>query len=135
MKRVYHPYHLWEDYLAGMWRKVDSSEEKIFLEKAIAFTGDHLLYGSWMMKVIEQWPITCEHNLTDPTQNRRAWIGHCAAALGINCPEYITRLAWGFLNQGQQDRANADADKAIEAWELKNCGSDGVEYGQALFIF
>lgn len=135
MKRVYHPYHLWEDYLAGMWRKVDSAQEAEYLQKAIAFTGDDALYGSWMLKVANQWPIACEHNLTDETQNRRAWIGHAACCLGIGCPEYITRSAWGFLNKEQQDRANGRADIAIESWETRQQMEIRGEYGQALFAY
>jgi hypothetical protein len=69
------------------------------------------------MKAIELWPIACEHNLTDDTQNRRAWIGHAACQMAINCPEYITRSAWGYLTREQQGKANAMADKAIARWE------------------
>jgi hypothetical protein len=117
LKRVYHPYHLWEDYLNGMWRKVSASEERIFLEKAIAFTGNADLYGAYMIWAIKMWPIGCEHNLTCIEMNRQAWIGHAATCIAIECPEYITRSAWWQLTQEQQDKANAKADIAIKIWE------------------
>jgi hypothetical protein len=117
IKRIYHPYEKWEDYINGMWRKVTPEEEKEFLQKAIEFTGDHKLYGSWMQKVIKAWPVACEHNLTDTGMNRRAWVGHAAVSLAINCPEYITRMAWWNLSKEQQDLANDQADRAIEKWE------------------
>lgn len=117
MERIYHPYHVWEDWKNGMWRKVSGQEERDFLEKAIEFTGNHELYGHWMMQVVNTWPIACEHNLTDLTQNRKAWIGHAAVSLAINCPEHVTRSAWGFLTKKQQDDANMVAERAIEAWE------------------
>jgi hypothetical protein len=100
-----------------MWRKVRKSEEDSYLAKAIEFTGDHALYGRWMRKVIPAWPIACEHNLTDLSQNRRAWIGHAATQLAIDCPEYVTRMAWGHLTEQQRRDANRQADLAIELWE------------------
>jgi hypothetical protein len=121
VKQKYHPYKEWEDYLAGMWRKVPSSEEAKYLDEAIRFTGDALEYGSYMLRVAKEWPISCEHNLTDISQNRRAWIGHAACCLAIKCPEYLTRQAWGYLSQKQQDEANAQADIAISWWELHKC--------------
>jgi hypothetical protein len=114
-KRVYHPYELWEEIKFGMWD--DVSDEKEWLEKAILFTGDHKLYGSFMMRVVSEWPISCENALTDYNINRRAWVGHAASALGIGCPEHITRKAWRFLSYEQQYLANEEASRAIRAWE------------------
>jgi hypothetical protein len=119
MKRIYHPYWNWEDFKAGMWCNISKEEETIYLQKAINFTGNADLYGEWMLKVIEQWPIACEHNLSCTTMNRQAFIGHAACCLAIGCPEHITRLAWHQLTQDQQDRANIKADYAIKMWEEK----------------
>ncbi len=118
MKRIYHPYHIWEDYQHGMWRKLPSSEERAATDSAIVFTGDHLLYGSFMTMVAEKWRFSCEHNLTEISMNRRAWIGHAAACMAIGSPEYITRRAWWMLTQEQRDLADAEADRAIHQWEL-----------------
>lgn len=115
MTQIYHPYHLWEDYLAGMWQRCDRGEEERLLQVAIEFTGDHIKYGIAMLRVIVEWPVTCEHNLTSPL-NQRAFIGHCAVCLQIGIPEYITRMAWAYLSKQQQDDANAAADRAILQW-------------------
>lgn len=88
MKRIYHPFWDWEDYKAGMWNK---SKNKDLLQKAIEFTGNAELYGSYMFRITDEWPISCEHNLTDLSQNRKAWLGHAACCLAIGCPEDITR--------------------------------------------
>ena len=100
-----------------MWGSV--KDRKSFLEKAIEFTGDAELYGDWMLRVIEEWPNSCEHNLTDISQNRGAWIGHAAVALAIQGPEDIVRSAWAKLWKLQQARANAKADEAIRRWECQ----------------
>ena len=114
-KRVYHPYTLWEEISHGMWSDVEN--EKEWLEKAISFTGDHKLYGSFMFKVVESWQFSCENALTDYNINRKAWVGHAACALAIGCPEHITRKAWKHLSHEQQYLANEEASRAIRAWE------------------
>jgi hypothetical protein len=126
MKQKYHKYNDWEDYKSGMWRKVPFNEESKYLDEAIRFTGSAQEYGSFMLRVAKEWPISCEHNLTDVSQNRKAWIGHAACCLAINCPEYLTRKAWGFLTKRQQDEANAQADIAIE-WYERNIIDDKVQ--------
>ena len=124
MKRIYHPYTAWEEVRAGMWTNVPSAEVMAHLARAIAFTGDAELYGDAMLRVIADWPLSCEHNLSDENINRKAWVGHAAATLAIGCPEHITRMAWGRLSTEQQDAANAKAEQAIALWiarhEAKN---------------
>lgn len=120
--RTYYPYWEWEDL--GMWRNVRAAERDQFLTRAIAFTGDAAAYGAAMLQVLDAFPIACEQNLMDFGQNRQAWIGHAAVFLAFECPEDITREAWGHLTQQQRDEANAVADIAIARWEYekKNTG-------------
>lgn len=120
MKRIWHPYTKWEDWHAGMWRRLLPQEEPPFVERAIAFTGDARLYGSFMFRVVQEWPFSSEHNLTERSMNRRAWVGHAAACLAFGCPEYLTRRAWWMLSQEQRDAADHQATLAILAWERRN---------------
>jgi len=115
MKRVYHPYWDWEEIQHNMWGSVGN--RKAWLERAIAFTSDHKKYGRFMMRVVDEWPISCENALTDKSINRKAWVGHAAVSLAMECPEDITREAWGHLTDEQQFLANKKASRAIQAWE------------------
>lgn len=126
MKRVYHRYEKWEDFKNGMYDYVSGSKREEMLKKAIEFTGDHNLYGAAMMRVIEEWPISCENNLTDENHNRKAWVGHAACCLEKGIPEDITREAWGFLNDSQRDSANLEASKAISEWILRYLDKRGL---------
>lgn len=117
MKRIWHHYRDWEEIDAGMWTMVSGAERRKLLPKAIKFTGDANIYGAAMLRVLKEWPKSCEHNLTDLSQNRKAWIGHAAACLEIGCPESVTREAWGHLSDEQRDAANARAAAAILEWE------------------
>ena len=117
INRIYHPYWMWEEIKYNMWGSVNNQKE--FLDKAIKFTGNHKLYGNYMMKVVKNWKYSCEHNLSNLSQNRRAWVGHAACALALKCPEDIVRKAWSYLTEEQQILANKEADKAISFWEDK----------------
>ena len=122
--RVYHPVCDWEEVKHNMYGTVD--DRKSWIKKAIKFTGDHVLYGRFMMRVINEWPISCENALTDMSINRKAWIGHAASALGIGCPEDIIREAWGLLTDEQRILANNQAQRAIDEWEVNYKESRGI---------
>lgn len=116
MRRIWHPYWDWEDWKAGMWRSITSSERKTLLPLAIEFTGNAILYGSYMRRVIVEWPKSCEQNLTEPSINRLAWVGHAAACMAIQAPEDVTRQAWGFLSAQQQSEADDQAEATVREW-------------------
>jgi hypothetical protein len=122
--RVYHPYHLWEEIKFNMWGEIDN--RKTWLELAINFTGNHVLYGQYMRRVITEWPISCENALTDQQLNKRAWIGHAACALAVKCPEHIVREAWGKLTDEQRLLANKEADRAIQSWNNTYAKHKGI---------
>lgn len=115
---IWHPYWNWEEIKFNMWGDVDNRKQ--WLDKAINFTGNHSLYGEWMMYVADDWKYSCEHHLTKLDTNRKAWIGHAAVAYAIQCPEDIVRQAWSYLDANQQQLANNEALKAIQYWEIKN---------------
>lgn len=87
------------------------------IDEAIAFTGDYTAYGKAMNRVINEWPISCENSLTNDRINRKAWLGHAAAALQIGASESVTRKAWGFLNETQRRLANREAERHIGIWQ------------------
>ena len=115
LKRIYHPYWKWEEVNHNMWGQVKDKKE--YLKKAIGFTGNHFAYGQYMRRVTNEWFFSCENALTDKNLNRKAWIGRAACALAFDCPENITREAWGYLTNEQRILANKEAERAIESWE------------------
>lgn len=119
MKRIYHHYEKWEDFKNGMWRRVSPEDELSMLGQAIEFTGNATKYGMAMIRVINEWPITCEHNLTNQSINQKAFIGHCAVCLELGIPEYIVRMAWKHLSDSQRFEANKKAEIAINQWVYK----------------
>jgi hypothetical protein len=115
IKQVWRKISEWEEVAHNMWG--EATDKKTALETAIAFTGDHELYGQYMRRVCEEWPVSCENALTDPYLNQKAWVGHAAVALAHGIPEDITREAWRFLTDEQKYLANKEAEQAIKAWK------------------
>ena len=116
-EEIWYPFDQLEEADSAMWKNVN--HRTTWLQLAITFTGNAELYGEWMLRVIEQWPRSCQHNLTKGG-DKRPWIGHAAVALAINCPEDIVRAAWGALSKEQQDAANKKAEEAIEIWRANH---------------
>jgi hypothetical protein len=123
-EQVWHPWYEWEEIAHNMWGTVD--DRRAMLKRAVVFTGDHVLYGSFMERVIVEWPISCENALTDPHLGHRSWIGHAACALAMHCPEDIVRQAWGVLSSEQKLLANQKADGAVAAWRYNRQQGIGV---------
>ena len=119
MKQIYHPYHLWEDWINGMWRKETKEYEETELQNIIQFTGNHHLYGAAMFEVIESWIYTMEHNLTNTSINKKAFIGHCACCFKHGYPEYLVRQGWWKLTENQRNLADKQAIKAFKIWHQK----------------
>lgn len=120
MNQQYERYDKWECYLAGMWDRVDLVTETEMLQIAIEFTGNHVLYGIAMRRVINEWKYCLAHHLTDLSINRKAYIGHCAVCLELGIPEYITRKAWAYLTEEQRNLANQQAENTIKEYETRN---------------
>lgn len=124
LKRIWLPIDQWEEVDANMWGEVP--DRRLYLQRAVIFTGNHRLYGRYMMRVTREWPNSCINALTDYNLNRKAWIGHAACALALRCPEDITRQAWGLLTDEQRILANSQASRAIQSWEMRYRESFGI---------
>lgn len=118
VKQVWIPYTLWEDFKNGMWRKVSPEEHKVLLPIAVSFTENTDLYGQAMRDVLPAWPNTMLNSLTNPSLNKRAFLGHCACCFKINMPESVTRAAWWMLTEKQRVDADEQAQQAIDSWQI-----------------
>jgi hypothetical protein len=124
LQRIWRPIESWEEISHNMWGEAKNRRE--LLRRAVIFTGNHRLYGRYMARVVAEWSNSCANALTDYNLNRRAWVGHAACALALQCPEDVTREAWGRLTDEQRLLANRQADRAIQSWELRHRQSLGI---------
>ncbi len=124
LDRVWRDCREWEEVANNMWGEATNPKEAI--DQAISFTSDHKEYGRYMMRVVNEWPISCENALTDNSLNQKAWVGHAAVALALNIPEDITRKAWGYLTDEQRLLANKEAERAISVWKQRYAEDKGI---------
>lgn len=118
MKRIFHHYEKWEDWRDGLYRlSVNIDAEEILITRAARLLADPELLLIAMTRVIDEWKVSAEVNLSNPSRNRQAWLGQSACCLLCGAPEDLTKQAWHRLSQGERDYANAIADRVISKWE------------------
>lgn len=120
MKRIYHPYWLWEDYKAGFYDNVSGDQKQKLLLKVVQMFNSKTLTKENMLKVINLWVYSCEHNLTNESLNKIAYIGQGACCLYAGVPSTITMEAWSLLTDDVKERSNKIALEVINQWESNN---------------
>ena len=119
MKRICHPYYLWEDYNHNFYDNHLRSEE-VLRQKAIEFFNKEQLVEFFMNKVIDEWKHSCEHNLTNNELNRVMYLNQASCCLHANIPSYIIVEAWDLLPKEIQDRSNNLAEVVLQKWIDRN---------------
>lgn len=116
MQRIFHHYELWEDYHAGMYdESKDGRKERV--AKAVEILGNAEICYKAMKKVIDEWKIATEYNLSNLEINRKAWLGQAACSCFAGIHEDETREAWGLMTEAQRIEANRIAASIIKEWQ------------------
>lgn len=118
MQRIYHRYETWEDYQNGMYDECKQGREER-VKQAACILGTADICRKAMEKVISEWTIATEYNLTNAGVNRKAWLGQAACSCWAGVHEDETREAWGTMTDAQRIEANAIAQQIISAWVNK----------------
>ena len=118
MQRVFHHYSLWEDYHAGMYdESKDGRAERV--KQAAKILGTPDICRKAMEKVVSEWKIATEYNLSNLEINRKAWLGQAACCCYAGIHEDETREAWGIMTEEQRIEANRIAAIIIRKWQSK----------------
>jgi hypothetical protein len=129
MKRIYHPYNLWEDYKLGFYDNISGKTKEQKINSVLEMFNSKELTIKYMNKVINEWTYSCEHNLTNESMNKIAYIGQAACCIYDKVPNLITMYAWKFLKPEIRERSDKIAKKTINEWmqkqKLKNTSNLG----------
>jgi hypothetical protein len=120
MKRIYHPYWLWEDYKAGFYDNISGRNKVELGNYVIELFSNPELTEVYMSKVIQEWKYSCEHNLTNISLNRIAYLGQAACCLYKSIPSTITMEYWNKVDKTHRDKADEIAKLIIEKWEVNH---------------
>jgi hypothetical protein len=61
---------------------------------AIKLLSNELDFYNAGLRLLDEWKISCEENLTNKNQNRIAYVGQACCCLIHGVPELITKQAW-----------------------------------------
>lgn len=120
MKRIYHPYWLWEDHKNGFYNNCSGEEKKVFISKILEMFNSEKLTEQFMLRVINEWKYSCEHNLTNESMNKIAYIGQSSCCLFCGAPNTVTMEVWSLLSNEVKQRSNEIAEKVLTIWEDQN---------------
>lgn len=115
MERIFHHYNKWEDFHAGMYDECkEGRKERV--KQAASILGTPSICRKAMEKVIAEWRIATEYNLSNAEINRKAWLGQAACSCYAGIHEDETREAWGIMTESQRTEANRIAASIIRKW-------------------
>lgn len=115
LERIWHPWNKWECYRAGFFHG-DLTKIEEWRESYVRLLSDLDLFESTLQKVLAEWTHSCEHNLTNESMNRIAWLGQASCAYVFGACAHQTRSAFKLLTEEQQASANAMAEKYLNIW-------------------
>lgn len=117
MKRIYHTWDEWECYPAGFYetRAPGGMDDEAAREAYREFLVDLPRFRAASLRLLDEWPNSCEHYLSNERMNRIAWIGQASMCLATGIP---SRYRGGFmaLTDEQQHAANLVALDALNEW-------------------
>ena len=118
MIQIYYKYTEWEDFQNGMFETKFKNEDELILKAAKLLSNEIEFYNT-SLKVLDNWKISSDVNLSNKNSNRQSWIGQAACCFAFKVPELITRKAWNTLDNKTKIEANLIADKIIRIYERK----------------
>ncbi len=116
MDRIYHPYWKWEDYRQGFYNNVSGKEKETLKNKVVEMFRDPVKTKKNMNLVIKDWVYSCEHNLTNQSMNKIAYIGQAACCIYAGVPSSLTMEAWRLVSEENKKEANKTAEEILNKW-------------------
>ncbi len=120
MKRIFHPWDKWEDYRHNFYGGVrtDYSKDNT-LELYAKFLRDLPAFEAALKTITTQWVHSCEHNLTNVSMNRIAYLGQASCALVYGVPHSLSMGGYNLLTDEEKTAADAMAQKYLSLWEAQ----------------
>ena len=118
MERIYHRYEFWECYKNGFYNNKTKYNNDELYDLVIEFFNNTIIVDLYMNKVINEWIYSCEHNLTNISLNRVAWLGQAACCIYKNIPYKNTMDTWKYIDKNKQIIACEIAEKIIKKYEI-----------------
>lgn len=131
MTRIYHPWDKWECYTFGFWNTTcpDRMETKEGIKIYREFLSSIPDFEAALKSVLNDWKFSCEHNLSNESMNRIAWLGQASVCHAHRIPSFC-RSGFSKLSEDEQEAANNMALKYLNIW-LKSNSHDEISPEEA----
>lgn len=117
VERIYHPWPEWECFRAGFFTPTGCRETLERWRSGCAeLLGDLDRFRAAMARVLDEWPRSVEHNLTNESMNRIAWLGQASCCIELGACAEQTRSAFNLLPLKKQEAANRAAAEVLDEW-------------------
>lgn len=118
--RIFHTFDKWEAVKYDFYEQT----HRTLTPKQCEYKYKELLsnpeeFDSVLEVITREWQYSCEHNLTNSSLNRIAWLGQAAVAYKYKVPSRFSS-GWTMLTKEEQDKANEVAFKHLTEWLKKN---------------
>jgi hypothetical protein len=121
MNRIYHPWYKWEDYHHNFYGGFGTSKtKKETVEQYAELLRDIPRFEAALKVIISEWVHACEHNLTNESLNRVAYLGQAACALEYHVPHYVSCSGYNLLTPEEQAKADAKAQEYLDLWIVQH---------------
>lgn len=131
--RIFHSYDKWEAVEYGFFNSTHPTltpEQCKYKYKVLL--GDIIEFDRIIELIFKEWPNSCEHNLTNRSLNRIAWLGQAAVSYKYRVPSVFSS-GWEMLSEKEKAQANLVAFKALNRW-LKSKGIPEISLEDALQV-
>jgi len=131
VKRIFHTWDKWECYPAGFYEDVPPGgmDAKSATAAYADFLRDSEKFRGSLVRVLTEWPNSCEHYLSNVNMNRIAWLGQAGACIALGLPACF-RSGFHLLSEAEQEAADDIALEALNLW-LMNHGEPAVDMNGA----
>lgn len=118
MKREFRAWTKWECFPAGFYAAAGpAGKSHEDCEQAyVNILGNADWFRVAAFRVMNEWPNSCAHFLTNEHINRVAWLGQAAVCIMSGVPSRY-KYAFLLLTPEKQESANEVARRAIHWWE------------------
>jgi ParB-like chromosome segregation protein Spo0J len=119
-ERIFHTFDKWEAVDYGFYDQNHKTLTKVQCEhKYKILLSDTKEFSRVLEKVLSEWKYSCEHNLTNKSMNRIAWIGQACVSYKYNVPSRFSS-GWQLLTEKEQEEANKVAFHYLNKWLIDN---------------
>ena len=119
--RIFHEWSDWECFPAGFYndKPVNGLTVEECEESYREFLSNIPRFNKAMGRVLKEWPISCEHYLSNDKMNRIAWLGQASMCIETGIP---SRFCGGYnlLTDDQKQIADEAALHFLNLWGMIN---------------